>query len=92
MRLINVQDFTLHEFHEAGKTPPYAILSHTWDKDEVYYNDLNDLAVAESKAGFYKIYATCHQASADGLQYVWVDTCCIDKSSSHELSEAINSM
>jgi hypothetical protein len=27
-----------------------------------------------------------------GLQYIWVDTCCIDKSSSAELLEAINSM
>lgn len=35
---------------------------------------------------------TCHRALQDGFQYVWIDTCCIDKSSSAELSEAINSM
>ena len=28
----------------------------------------------------------------DGLSHAWIDTCCIDKSSSAELSEAINSM
>lgn len=32
------------------------------------------------------------QALRDGKQYLWADTCCIDESSSAELSEAINSM
>jgi hypothetical protein len=44
------------------------------------------------KAGFQKIQKCCEQAQKDGLQYPWVDTCCIDKRSSSELSEAINSM
>jgi hypothetical protein len=34
----------------------------------------------------------CILAREYGLQYAWIDTCCIDKSSSAELSEAINSM
>lgn len=34
----------------------------------------------------------CEQAQRDGLHYAWVYTCCIDKRSSSELSEAINSM
>ncbi|KXJ86577.1 heterokaryon incompatibility protein-domain-containing protein, partial [Microdochium bolleyi] len=38
------------------------------------------------------IAACCRKAIADGFNYVWVDTCCIDKRSSAELSEAINSM
>ncbi|KAF9701084.1 hypothetical protein EKO04_000972 [Ascochyta lentis] len=42
--------------------------------------------------GFEKINAPCLQALADHLPYLWVDTCCIDKTSSAELSEAINSM
>lgn len=42
--------------------------------------------------GFKKIHMTCQQAVRDGLNYAWADTCCIDKSSSAELSEAINSM
>ncbi|KAK5167078.1 uncharacterized protein LTR77_007808 [Saxophila tyrrhenica] len=44
------------------------------------------------KAGWNKVPNTCLQASRDGHRYVWIDTCCIDKSSSAELSEAINSM
>lgn len=48
--------------------------------------------LVEGVKKFSKIYMTCLQALRDGLDYVWVDTCCIDKSSSAELSEAINSM
>jgi hypothetical protein len=42
--------------------------------------------------GFAKIAVCCQRALEDGFQYCWIDTCCIDKSSSAELSEAINSM
>jgi len=47
---------------------------------------------AKLKAGYTKIERCCDQAVGDGFEYVWIDTCCIDKSSSAELSEAINSM
>jgi NACHT domain/Heterokaryon incompatibility protein (HET) len=73
--------------------PPYAILSHTWgaDTEEVTFKDLTD-GTGKSKAGYNKIRFCGEQARCDGLQYIWVDTCCIDKSSSAELTEAINSM
>jgi hypothetical protein len=45
-----------------------------------------------SKTGFDKIRFCGEQARRDGLQYFWVDTCCIDKSNAVELQEAINSM
>jgi hypothetical protein len=45
-----------------------------------------------AKAGYHKIRKCCEQATRDGFEFAWVDTCCIDKSSSAELSEAINSM
>jgi hypothetical protein len=44
------------------------------------------------KKGYQKIDMTCKIAFQAGLSYAWVDTCCIDKSSSAELTEAINSM
>jgi hypothetical protein len=71
----------------------YAILSHTWgaDTEEVSFRDLMD-GTGKSKAGYSKIRFCGEQASRDGLQYFWVDTCCIDKSNSTELAEAINSM
>ncbi|KAH6714351.1 hypothetical protein BKA61DRAFT_632289 [Leptodontidium sp. MPI-SDFR-AT-0119] len=39
-----------------------------------------------------KIEGVCGIAVSDGFEYIWIDTCCIDKTSSAELSEAINSM
>lgn len=72
--------------------PTYAILSHTWGEDgEVSYNELV-AGTGKNKPGYKKIEFCVEQAARDGLQYSWVDTCCIDKSSSAELSEAINSM
>jgi hypothetical protein len=73
--------------------PPYAILSHTWgeDNEEVTFQDLTQ-GVGKSKAGYGKIRFCREQATRDGLQHVWIDTCCIDKSNSTELSEALNSM
>ncbi|KAH8594849.1 hypothetical protein B0O99DRAFT_652387 [Bisporella sp. PMI_857] len=47
---------------------------------------------APKKARFAKIKSACTQAQADGFYYIWVDTNCIDKSISVELSEEINSM
>ncbi len=73
--------------------PKYAILSHTWgpDAEEVTFRDLVD-GTGEDKIGYEKIRFCAAQARRDGLQYFWVDTCCIDKSSSAELQESINSM
>jgi Heterokaryon incompatibility protein (HET) len=73
--------------------PKYAILSHTWgvDTEEVTFKDMMD-GTGEDKSGYKKIRFCAQQAADDGLQYFWVDSCCIDKSSSAELQEAINSM
>jgi hypothetical protein len=73
--------------------PPYVILSHTWgeDSEEVTFDDFVT-GSSKTKAGYKKIQFCREQAATDGFQYFWVDTCCINKSSSAELSEAINSM
>ncbi|KAE8443202.1 hypothetical protein EG329_002070 [Mollisiaceae sp. DMI_Dod_QoI] len=92
MRLIDVRTCKLKSFD--ANPPPYAILSHRWgkDEDEVSFQDFQDIANREEIKGFHKILAMCDQAKQDSIYYAWVDTCCIDKSSSAELSEAINSM
>ena len=84
--------YSLTEF-VGDAIPPYAILSHTWgpDQEEVTFADLEQDA-GTTKAGYRKLQFCADQAAKDGLRYFWVDTCCIDKSSSAELSEAINSM
>ncbi|KAE9580084.1 Vegetative incompatibility protein HET-E-1 [Colletotrichum fructicola] len=89
MRLLHTTTLDLNEF--IGDVPPYAILSHTWENDEVSLQDLSTTA-GRSKKGFKKIEACCAQARRDGFDWAWLDTCCIDKTSSAELSEAINSM
>lgn len=77
---------------DGENPPPYAILSHTWtDGQEVTYNELV-AGTGKDKTGYEKIRFCSGQAAADGLEYFWVDTCCIDKSNSVELSTAINSM
>jgi hypothetical protein len=93
MRLINCETNLFEEFFDKN-VPRYAILSHTWNDAEVsfrdYYNpQRHALYSAEAND---KITRTCEKAKEDGYGYVWIDSCVIDKSSSAELTEAINSM
>ena len=95
MRLLRLEEdgeFSLAD-HVSRNIPQYAILSHTWgaDHEEVTFKDIMN-GTGKSKVGYAKIRFCAKQAAEDGLQYFWVDTCCIDKSSSAELSEAINCM
>ena len=85
------------EYIGNEKVPDYAILSHTWGEQEVIFDNLKNLNIAEdigarSKAGWDKIRFCAQQTERDGLNHFWVDTCCIDKSNSQELQETINSM
>jgi hypothetical protein len=92
MRLLHAASLSFHDY-EGSSIPPYAILSHRWEGEEVTYQEFKDRkAGTQRKSGFKKINQCCNEARRDRLDYVWVDTCCIDKSSSAELSEAINSM
>jgi hypothetical protein len=95
MRLLQVQadgQVSLTE-HETEEIPTYAILSHTWgsSSDEVTFSDVKE-RTGQHKLGYRKLTFCAEQAALDGLQYFWVDTCCIDKSSRAELSKAIMSM
>ncbi|KAI0452163.1 heterokaryon incompatibility protein-domain-containing protein [Xylaria acuta] len=91
MRLVNTRSFNLVDF-SGSAIPKYAILSHTWGEGKVSFQEWDDKDLAAKKAGYKKIIAACKQAQADNLEYLWVDTNCIDKNSSAELSEAVNSM
>lgn len=92
MHLLHTRTSELREFH-GDEIPAYAILSHVWGEGEVTYQDMQASRFqAAKKAGFSKISQTCRKALEESLEYAWVDTCCIDKSSSAELTEAINSM
>ncbi|CAG9939824.1 unnamed protein product [Clonostachys rosea f. rosea IK726] len=89
MRLLNTSTLEIQEFGHI--IPHYAILSHTWEKDEVLFHDMIN-GTAHKKAGYSKVLGCCRLAKERGLKWIWIDTLCIDKTSSSELSEAINSM
>jgi hypothetical protein len=92
MYLINTKSQQLEKF-SGDKIPPYAILSHCWgnDWDEASFKDITTSSW-QTKAGSIKIICAISTTNTGHLSYLWVDTCCIDKSSSAEESEAINSM
>jgi hypothetical protein len=94
MRLLNARTIQLESFNDERKIPEYAILSHTWGEDEVTFRDLAELSPEQRilKEGYDKIEKCCTKSLEWGLEWIWMDTCCIDQSSSAELSEAINSM
>ena len=95
MRLLKLEDRGEVSLTEdlLKSIPPYGILSHTWgeDHDEVTYDDLYS-GHGKSKPGYEKIQFCWQQAKKDRLEHFWVDTCCINKASHVELSEALNSM
>jgi hypothetical protein len=97
IRLLSWTDegkLTVHEFEGEDGLPAYAILSHTWhmnNKEEVTYEDL-EIGCGKNKAGYSKIDFCKKQASIDELSFIWIDTCCINRKSEPELSEAVNSM
>ena len=108
MRLLDTTTFELKDFI-GSNIPKYAILSHTWDNDEILFEDLahpthiggamnswmgktTSINGWRRKKAFIKLNGFCRKAQTDGFKWCWIDTCCINKSSSAELSEAINSM
>lgn len=96
MRLIRTQNlWEMQEFH-GSSTPRYAVLSHTWEEEEVALSDLDATSAnpegTRAKQGYSKLWNFAREAERHGCDYVWMDNCCIDKSSSAELQESLNSM
>ena len=91
MRLLHTTTLEFEEFFDSN-IPPYAILSHCWGSKEVTFKEMRK-RTAPPGPGLAKIQKFCQMAvKMHGLEWAWIDTCCIDKRSSAELSEAINSM
>ena len=92
MRLLNAMSLRFQDFPIESRFPPYVILSHTWDdKQEVTLQDMGSPYLTEKK-NYSKITNTCRLARERGIEWVWIDTCCIDKTNLTELTESINSM
>ena len=101
MRLLNIHTLEFGEFLD-GNIPPYCILSHRWGETELSYRDFRKGCYRTDCPGYQKIVNFCLVvkdrqvietfSNSELCQWVWIDTICIDKRSSAELSEAINSM
>jgi hypothetical protein len=73
-------------------TPPYAILSHRWSDSEILIENVLNRNYKEKEEGYQKLQFCAERTAQDGLQYFWIDTCCIDRWDNNERSKAINSM
>ena len=92
MKLLNCTTLRIEEFVGSSGLKPYAILSHRWEAEEVTYQDVVHRQALEQTAGWRKIREACRVARSKGYEYVWVDSCCINKQDFSELTETINSM
>ena len=91
MWLLHTKEFKLYNFFDSP--PPYAILSHTWGKEEVEFHAIQQSDPSRrNREGWPKIENACALAAREGWNYIWIDTCCIDRTNHAELSESINSM
>jgi hypothetical protein len=71
----------------------YTILSHRRETEEVSFQEMMEPTdETRQKKGYQKIKHFCERVRGDGFEFAWLDTCCINKESSAELSESINSM
>jgi hypothetical protein len=93
MRLINVETMQLHYLPNADIVEiEYATLSHTWGQHETTYQEWNN-AQARDSDGAKKIRDACQVVKESlGLQWLWADTCCINKVDAEEVNEAVSSM
>ncbi|KAK7462975.1 hypothetical protein VKT23_007556 [Stygiomarasmius scandens] len=94
-RLIRASKGELVDFSSPNVSlPPYAIVSHRWlaDEEVSYEEFVQKRPEAKKKQGFKKIVQACEQALRDKLEYVWIDTCCIDKRNPAEVSRQVKSM
>ena len=91
MRLLNLKTRQVELFF-GDFIPPYAILSHRWGEHETSFQEIQSKKYLLTRRWPPKLEGTRKIAKVQGFNYIWVDTCCIDKTSSSELEEAINSM
>jgi hypothetical protein len=98
MRLLNTRSLEFSCVYVPNRVPDYVILSHRWGSEEVTYADIiqaplsEPTSVTRNKSGFLKVQGACTLALQNVYEWIWIDSCCIDKSSSAELQETINSM
>jgi len=77
MRLLNSTSLKMEDFF-GDQTPPYGILSHCWEREEVTFQEMKNISTNPStrfKAGYKKIKRCAQEVKKGGLEWLWVDTC-----------------
>jgi hypothetical protein len=76
MRLLNTHNWAMTEFISDDQVPPYAILSHTWEEEEIdfqHWENREFVDIGQTK-GYRKIKQFGERAANNGYDWVWVDT------------------
>lgn len=94
MRLLHVKQLDFAEFRRDDKRPPYVIASHRWhEESDVTFQYVQNKCNMD-KDGYKKIkaFAKLTRDNIPTVEWLWIGTCCIDKTSAAELLEAVNLM
>ena len=87
MRVLDTETLGLREFPDLPDKP-HAILSHWWGTMEFTCKEYRKSCDSiQHRAGYKNVVGFCRIAGQRDFRYAWVDTCCINKRSSAELSE-----
>jgi hypothetical protein len=80
MRLLNSWTGEIKHFPDQSKIPTYAIVSHTWNDEEITLLDWQTLSPAqlERMEGYAKLRYCCAQAAGEGIEWIWIDTYDLD--------------
>lgn len=92
MRLLNVHTLELKDF--LSDAPHYVVASHRWTLgSEATIQDVKNKENTD-KSGYQKIegFARYTREHIDNIDWIWIDTCCVNQDSSQEVTEAVNSM
>ncbi|KAI0828058.1 heterokaryon incompatibility protein-domain-containing protein [Trametes gibbosa] len=98
--IIRIQaEVTEAQMNASAASEPYCTLAATFQSEDCPNAESTDSGIARMPSPFFshqnlsqKIAMACKVAREGGHELLWIDACCIDKSSSAELAEAINSM
>lgn len=92
MRLLNVHKLEFEEFHRDA--PKYVATSHRWSAgNEAMMEDVMNKCNTD-KSGYKKVegFAKYVREHIGYVDWLWIDTCCVNQNSSQEVSETVNSM
>ncbi|EXJ92796.1 hypothetical protein A1O3_01349 [Capronia epimyces CBS 606.96] len=96
-RLLHTKTYRLHfdDDPEYKKDPRYAILSHRWLSKEITFDKIEHARLEDNDVESpvkLKVKGACAKAQEHKIQWLWIDSICINKANSVEDQKAITSM